>query len=171
MARKISIPITDHDAEGICATSYSVEYKRTGDINWASKIYSDPPLVVSNLEDDIEYMFRITRNCCDGVLSTALELTVNTTILAAPANFTAPPEDSGVVLTWDAVTGADGYVVERAEDAAFTVSLTTVYTGSSVSYPNSGLTNGTTYYYRVKATAINHADSAYTTVSVTPTAS
>lgn len=171
MARKITIPITDHEDVGICALSYTVAYKRTGDISWVTNAYSEPPFEITNLEDDIEYLFRVTRHCCDGIDSAPLELTVNTTILAAPANFIATPADSEVALDWDVVTGAGSYTLERADDDAFATNLTSVYTGTTTNYTDVELTNGTIYYYRVKATATNHADGAYATTNATPTAS
>ena len=56
--------------------------------------------------------------------------------------------------TWGAVTGATGYVLERATSAAG--SFTAVYIGTATTYTNTGLTAGLAYYYRVRATkAVN----------------
>lgn len=172
MARKVTIPITDHDTEGICTVNYTVAYKRSGDISWASATYHIPPIEVTNLDDDTEYSFRITRHCCDGLTSAALELTVDTTLtsLATPANFTAAPGDLQVVLDWDAVTNAESYTLERADDDAFTTNLITLYTGSTTGYTDTDVSNGTPYYYRLKATATNYTDSTYATTNATPVA-
>lgn len=170
MARKVTIPITDHNDEGLCTNSYLVSYRITGETYWTTQTFSEPPVVVSNLDDDIEYQFKITRYCCDGVASTPLELTVNTTILPAPSNFTATPADLEVSLDWDGVSGADSYTLERADDAAFTTNLITLYINSTVGYTDTDVSNGNTYYYRLKATATNHADSAYATANATPIA-
>lgn len=171
MARKITIPITDHGTPGVCSVYYSVEYQLNGDTGWTETTTYEPPVVLNNLLDDAEYNIRITRQCCDGVRSTPLLLTVNTTILAAPAGFTATAGDVEVVLDWDDVTGAEAYVLERAEDAAFTVNLTEVYNDTTSGYTDTSVVNDTTYYYRVKATATYHADSEYSTDNATPTAS
>jgi fibronectin type 3 domain-containing protein len=70
---------------------------------------------------------------------------------AAPTGLTAIPGNAQVTLRWTASTGATSYRVKRA-----TVSggpYTTVASPTTASYTNTGLTNGTTYYYVV--TAVN----------------
>lgn len=166
MARKITIPITDHNT--VCSTSYTVSYKTEGETLWTTQPAYIPPIELNNLLDDTLYNIRITRQCCDGIVSAPLELSVNTTILDAPANFVATPGDTEVALDWDEVTGATSYTLERADDAAFTVNTEIVYTGSSTAILDTELTNGQTYYYRVKATALYHADSSYATLNTTP---
>jgi fibronectin type 3 domain-containing protein len=54
-------------------------------------------------------------------------------------------------ISWTTVTGATKYQVYRATSATGTYTL--VYTAASTvkSYVNTGLTNGTTYYYKVRA--------------------
>jgi fibronectin type 3 domain-containing protein len=69
----------------------------------------------------------------------------------APTGLMATPGNAQVALSWSAVIGATSYNVKRA-----TVSggpYTTVASPTATSYPDSGLTNGTTYYYVV--TAVN----------------
>jgi hypothetical protein len=70
----------------------------------------------------------------------------------SPVTVTVPATSStgNFVVSWTGVTGAWGYDVEEATDAAFTTT-TQVYTGSSLSYSVTGKANGT-YYYRVRAT-------------------
>lgn len=91
--------------------------------------------------------------------------------IGTPANFTATNGNAQSVINWDDVTGAVNYVLERATNIGFTANLTTVYTGTTSGYTNTGLTNGTQYYYRVQAIA-NPAvasDSAYAFTNATPT--
>ncbi|MDD3875544.1 MAG: HYR domain-containing protein [Bacteroidales bacterium] len=61
---------------------------------------------------------------------------------------------TGFNANWDVVPGALGYYLDVATDATF-LSFVTGYNGFDVgnvtTYPVSGLTNGTTYYYRVRA--------------------
>ena len=171
MARKITIPITDHDDEDVCTAQYIIQYRMSGEVNWTTVTAYEAPVVLTNLQDDILYDVHIIRQCCDGVESSALEMSVNTTILSAPDNFAATPGDTEAVLDWDDVTDATGYTLERATDSGFTTDLTEVYTGTTSGYTDTELVNDTTYYYRVKATAAYHADSDHATLNTTPTAS
>jgi fibronectin type 3 domain-containing protein len=69
---------------------------------------------------------------------------------AAPTGLTATAGNASVSLSWTAVTGATGYNIYRGTTAGGegTTAVTTV---STTSFTDSGLTNGTTYYYKVAA--------------------
>jgi fibronectin type 3 domain-containing protein len=85
---------------------------------------------------------------------------------SAPAVLTATPGNGQVALTWSASSGATSYNVKRA-----TVSggpYTTIASPSSTSYTNSGLTNGTTYYYVVSAVNSAGESGNSSEVSATP---
>ncbi|MGE5059094.1 MAG: fibronectin type III domain-containing protein [Betaproteobacteria bacterium] len=87
---------------------------------------------------------------------------------SVPAAISATPGDSQVALSWSASSGATSYKVKRA-----TVSggpYTTIATPSSTSYTNSGLTNGTTYYYVVSAVNSAGESGNSSQVSATPQA-
>ncbi|MCD8007467.1 MAG: fibronectin type III domain-containing protein [Clostridiales bacterium] len=56
---------------------------------------------------------------------------------------------SGVTASWESVSGATGYQVQRSTSSSF--SSTTSITTTSTSYTFTGLTSGTTYYIRVRA--------------------
>jgi fibronectin type 3 domain-containing protein len=72
------------------------------------------------------------------------------TVPAAPTGVTATPASTTQVnLAWSAVTGAASYTVQRA-----TVSggpYTTVGSPTTTSFPDTGLTGATTYFYVVQA--------------------
>ena len=91
-----------------------------------------------------------------------------TTIPPAPTGFTATAGDKQVALTWSASSGATSYHVKRG-----TVSggpYTQVGAPTTVSYTDSGLTDGTPYFYVV--TALNSAGESGNSseVSATPLA-
>jgi len=69
---------------------------------------------------------------------------------SAPARLSATAGDSQVSLSWSASTGATGYKMFRALTAGG-YGATPLASGNSTSYVDTGLTNGTTYYYSVKA--------------------
>jgi fibronectin type 3 domain-containing protein len=88
---------------------------------------------------------------------------------AAPTGVVATAGNAQVVLSWSASTGATGYVVKRG-----TVSggpYTQVGTPVAISFTDTGLTNGTKYFYVVEASngAGTSANSAE--VNATPVAS
>lgn len=74
--------------------------------------------------------------------------------LPASASFTNTSlKDTTLTLNWTAVVSATGYVVQRATNKAFTSNKTDIYTGNLLTFNDTGLTPGKTYYYRVYATA------------------
>jgi fibronectin type 3 domain-containing protein len=78
-------------------------------------------------------------------------VTVSATIMLPPADLTtAAGTGISIRLSWTAVTGATGYKVEYREGSSgeWTPIQEAI---TSASYTHSGLTEGITYYYRVKA--------------------
>lgn len=61
------------------------------------------------------------------------------------------PKKGAVKLTWTKVPGANGYQIYRSTSKNGTYKLVkTVTSGSTVSYTNTGLKKGKTYYYKVR---------------------
>ncbi len=74
-----------------------------------------------------------------------------TTAPTAPTNLTAAAASATqVVLTWAAATGQTAYAVDRSADGGAT--YTTVAAPTTTTYADAGLTPGTAYTYRVRAT-------------------
>jgi len=86
----------------------------------------------------------------------------------APTGLVATAGNAQVQLSWNASTGATGYNVKRATTSGGP--YTTVTTVSNTSFTNTGLTNGTTYFYVVSATNANGESANSSQVSATPTA-
>lgn len=99
----------------------------------------------------------------------AFERTSSTPPPQAPGGLTAISGDQQVSLAWSATTGATSYTVKRA-----TVSggpYTTRASGvTTTSYNDTGLTNGTTYYYVVSASNAYGESPNSSEVSATPLA-
>ena len=68
---------------------------------------------------------------------------------AAPSSLSVTPGDAQVSLIWSASAGATSYVVRRATNPGGPYGLVTM--PAATSYTDSGLSNGTAYYYVVAA--------------------
>jgi fibronectin type 3 domain-containing protein len=87
----------------------------------------------------------------------------------APTGLTATAGNAQVSLSWNASSGATSYNVKRSTVTGGP--YTTIATGvTATSYTNTGLTNGTTYYYVVSAVNTVGESPNSTQVSATPTA-
>ena len=133
-----------------------------------STVYTGAGLTtpVTGLTAGTSYYFKVTSSATSKTGSFSILKISTAAPLAAAATFVASAVTATTMtLTWAAVTGATGYVVERATNAGFSVGLTTVYTGAALTSPVTGLTTATTYFFRVKATATNFTSATYATIS------
>ena len=73
--------------------------------------------------------------------------------LAAPKNVRATANGASVTITWEAVQGASSYTILRSADGAQYVELTSGINGTS--YTDTEIFSGSSYSYKVKATASN----------------
>lgn len=80
-----------------------------------------------------------------GKVSAATNITVSApvTVNAESAGY------NSIKIKWGAVSGVDGYKLYRA--TSLTGTYKCIYTTTSRSYLNTGLTTGKSYYYKVKA--------------------
>ncbi|HYV35366.1 MAG TPA: fibronectin type III domain-containing protein, partial [Gemmataceae bacterium] len=88
---------------------------------------------------------------------------------AAPAGLTATPGAGLVTLSWTASTGATSYNVYRGTTAGGE-GATPIATGiTTTGYSDTGLTGGTTYYYKVTAVGSGGQSGLSTEAFATPT--
>ncbi|MFH1227252.1 MAG: fibronectin type III domain-containing protein, partial [Planctomycetota bacterium] len=89
--------------------------------------------------------------------------------LNAPTNLVANiPLPLQIDLTWtDNSSNEDGFKIERSVNGITFTQITTVG-ANNISYPNTGLAENTTYYYRIRAYNGN-GDSNYSNVASAPT--
>ena len=100
-----------------------------------------------------------------GVSGTFSVTTLPPDITGAPAYMYVPPATaSGVINLGWGISSTPGvtYVVEESTAADFSANLTQVYSGADRNVTLTGRTNGTTYYYQVKAIKAGSNDSAWT---------
>jgi hypothetical protein len=88
--------------------------------------------------------------------------------LSAPTNLIATAGDAQATLEWTATPGASSYHVKRSTVSGG--SYTTVGNVSSPTFLNTGLTNGTPYYYVVTASNGAEETAISSQVAVTPVA-
>jgi len=89
--------------------------------------------------------------------------------LSAPTNLTAVAASSATInLSWNSVSGAVYYNLQQSSNSTFST-VTTIATQSATSFIASGLTAGTTYYFRVNATPLSGGASAWSSTANTTT--
>jgi len=117
---------------------------------YVDSVYTLHPVVGSNTRQTITLR----------AVAPAIGVPENVTVTAASA--------TSVIVNWSAVAGATGYRVYRSTTASGAYSP--VANTTSTSFTNSGLTSGTTYYYKVTAytNAGEGTQSAYVSVTTVP---
>ncbi|HMV78774.1 MAG TPA: DUF1554 domain-containing protein, partial [Leptospiraceae bacterium] len=88
--------------------------------------------------------------------------------LTAPTLLTASGSSGKVSLTWSSVTGASSYTVYYSTSSSVTVSSASVTAGNVTAYTVQSLTNGTLYYFAVKAASASASSALSNILSATP---
>lgn len=89
---------------------------------------------------------------------------------STPANFTATPGNEEVILAWDAVSDILRYHIYYDTSTGVTTSDTRIQIDSDqVTHTLTGLTNGTTYYFKVAAVGSGGESTLSAEKSATPT--
>ncbi len=104
----------------------------------------------------------------NGSAGTAPPPVNNTPIPAIPMNLQASAGNAQVGLSWSASASSTSYVIARSASRAG--SFTKIATATATSYMDTGLTNGTAYYYVVAASDARGTSANSASVSATPTA-
>jgi cellulose 1,4-beta-cellobiosidase len=115
------------------------------------------------------YVVSAVNGAGESANSSQVSATPQPAIPPAPTNLVATAGNGQVGLSWSASSGATSYNVKRSTTSGG--AYTTIASPTTTSYTDTGVTNGTTYYYVVSAvnTAGQSANSSQ--VSATPTAS
>jgi alpha-tubulin suppressor-like RCC1 family protein len=125
-----------------------------------------------NLTSGTTYKTRVTtgvKDAAGNALSSQYDNSTGfTTLLPAPANFTATSGNGQNTLDWDNVTGATSYTVYWDNATGVSSSSTAITLGSADNYTHSSLTNGSAYYYKVAAVTASGTGTLSSEVNATP---
>jgi fibronectin type 3 domain-containing protein len=120
----------------------------------------------------VTYYYEITALTGATESARSSEYSANTsgtgTAPATPAGLAATAGNGSVALSWTASAGATSYSIYRGT-ASGGEGTTPVATTTTNSYTDTGLTNGTTYYYKVSASNSAGASAQSGEVHATPT--
>lgn len=151
------------------ATAYNV-YRATssggeGTTPFASAVtgasYND-----TSVSNGTEYFYKLAAVNANGTSSQSAE--VHATPIAAPTAPGTTPGNDSVSVSWTASTGATSYNIYRGTSPGGE-SSTAIKTGQASSpYADSTVTNGTTYYYVIKAVNAGGTSAASSEVNATP---
>jgi uncharacterized protein (DUF1800 family)/fibronectin type 3 domain-containing protein len=130
-----------------------------------------PTFLDTGLTNQVRYYYRVqalATNSVSAVSSAVAAKPLPPPPSSAPANLTATPGNTQVVLTWSAVDGATGYRVFRSTTGTW--ESTPLTSTKNLTYRNTGLTNGIPYSYRVAAYGVGGNGPLTAPVTATPLA-
>jgi fibronectin type 3 domain-containing protein len=147
------------------ATGYFVQRKLSGASYSFSTTVATNNYVDTGLTNGTQYIYRIAAITGAGTGSNSSEVG-GTPKLDAPTGISATPGSAQVTISWNAVPNANGYRVKRGTTSGSYSSTQNVSGGTTTSYTWTGLTNGTTYYFVVDATAPQSAGNSVNSAQV-----
>ena len=131
---------------------------------------SSPSFVNTGLTNGVLYNYDVATTNANGTgtPSVPVSAVVGVQLPATPTGLAAVAGNGQVSLSWNAVSGATAYTLHRwTTDSNVRVP---VYTGSTPSFSNTGLTNGTTYRYQVMASNTTGGSALSAAVAASPAA-
>ncbi|MES2308415.1 MAG: fibronectin type III domain-containing protein [Verrucomicrobiota bacterium] len=161
------------------ATSYKVQRSTTtgtGYVDFTGNTVTAPTVTLTNtgLTNGTTYYYVVFAINAGGTSPKSNEVNVvPTPVPAAPTGLTATAGNAQAILNWTAVSGATSYKVQRSttSGSGYVDFTNNTVTAPTVTLTNSGLTNGTTYYYVVKAINGSGTSGNSNQASVTPSGS
>src|SRR5208283_4774175 len=158
-------------------TLYYVVYRSSTSATSGFTIISNPdPTGTSFVDNAVSYgatyyyEVEAVNVFTNGPFSNVVTVTVSAPPLLAPTNLTATAGNAQVSLAWSASAGATSYSVYRSTTSSLSLAtITFIANTTSTSYVDTGLTNGTTYYYAVVALNSSTFTGFSNEASATPT--
>ena len=145
--------------------------------------FQDPPDYENPSDNGTNNVYQVQISASDSLASSSMTLTVTITDVAEetdsvplPTDFTATAGDANITLTW---TPADNitYTIYRSSDSACEPTVANISTNcssgaefadASSGFVDTGLSNGTTYYYWLEATRNSATSLTADPISATP---
>tara|TARA_B100000953_G_scaffold146589_1_gene121376 strand:- start:1874 stop:3385 length:1512 start_codon:yes stop_codon:yes gene_type:complete len=164
---------------GASISGYKVESSTNGGSTWSTSIAdtgsSSTSAVVDGLSNGTAVTFRVSAINVAGTGSASdTEATTPRTRPGQPTGLSATESSTQVELSWsapssDGGSAVTGYKVERSTNSGLTWTTVVADTGStSTSSTVSGLTNGTSYAFRISAVNAAGTGTGSSTVTATP---
>jgi predicted RNA-binding protein with TRAM domain/tRNA G37 N-methylase TrmD len=132
---------------GATISSYTVTSSGGQSCSWSSGPLS---CVVTGLGNGVAYTFTVTASNSAGEGTSSTASSSVTPLADAPVLGSVTSGNGQITFNWGAVThGGDTYRVYWGTDPTWASAYTYSSSGGATSYTATGLTNGTTYYFRV----------------------
>jgi len=129
------------------ATAYTVSGRNDPGTVWYR--YAEKASMVSNsARSTVTNYYTIGTNLCSPA-----KIEFKCTPLASSPTFSAStePTDRGVILRWNQVADASGYVIRYGRAGAVNYATVTINSGSTTEYEITGLTNEREYHFQIQA--------------------
>ena len=157
------------------ATSYNIYWSTTTGVTTANGTEitgATNPYIQTGLTNEVTYYYLVTAVNSVGESAASAQVSAIPAVNpapAAPTDVTATPGNGEVTIAWTAVAGAISYNIYWSTTTGVTTADGTEITGATNPYIQTGLTNGTTYYYVVTAVNDNGESTASPQVTAAPT--
>lgn len=131
------------------AVSYKTYITPAGGEEVLAETSNVPNDIVTNLTANTTYTFKVAAVSIggEGTKSSGLIVTTQRNLPASVGTITLLSTSGTITLNWGAATDALTYQIERSTISGS--GFSTIATTSATTYVNTGLNNGTTYYYRI----------------------
>ncbi|HZJ34877.1 MAG TPA: fibronectin type III domain-containing protein [Candidatus Angelobacter sp.] len=150
------------------ATSYTLQRDTSSSFNNPTAI-TQPGIfyLSSSLPQGTKYYYRVQSTISNETSGWSTTTNATTTIDAPTGLVAAVVSSTSINVSWDVISGATSYILQRDTSASFT--SPTITTQADITFLSSGLSQGVKYYYRVQATSINGYSGWSTIVNATTT--
>lgn len=155
------------------ATSYNLYWSTSGTVSKTTGTRisgAANPYEHANLSNGVTYYYVVTtvNRMGESTESSPVSATPTDATPSAPTGLTAASGNNQVALTWPVSLHASSYKVYRGASTGDLSSKTVISTTFGVSYTDTSVDNGTTYYYQITAANLNGESAGSSEVNAMP---